>query len=234
MRYFVYPFRILRTVHWTYPLVRYLLKSICGTEQGRFLRSFLGYGSDAEEWNLLTLVHGSSPCGSGEVPIHPVRRSHAGHCGQPSFFLIYILCKGSALTALESANGLISYRASRFLQLYRLRPAASDAVLSQSADPSPPMMNGIFEVCHWTWASFLTNPSRRPLLCLSVFCPRAAGSESLKCSFFTFPLRGICFKMSVCSRSVFYWEVLRKWLRLEFLSPYLRLFSFCDYTIAHA
>ena len=152
MRYFVYPFRILRTVHWTYPLVRYLLKSICGTEQGRFLRSFLGYGSDAEEWNLLTLVHGSSPCGSGEVPIHPVRRSHAGHCGQPSFFLIYILCKGSVLTALESANGLISYRASRFLHLYRLRPAASDAVLSQSADPSPPMMNGIFEVCHGTWS----------------------------------------------------------------------------------
>ena len=26
------PFRILLTVHWTYPLVRYLLKSICGTE----------------------------------------------------------------------------------------------------------------------------------------------------------------------------------------------------------
>lgn len=26
------PFRILLTVHWTYPRVRYLLKSICGTE----------------------------------------------------------------------------------------------------------------------------------------------------------------------------------------------------------
>ena len=77
---------------------------------------------------------------------------------------------------------------------------------------------------------------RRPLQFLpcSSRCPRAAGSESLKCSFFTFPLREICFKMSVCSRSVFYGEVLRKWLRLEFLSPYLRLFSFCDYTIAHA
>ena len=29
-------------------------------------------------------------------------------------------------------------------------------------------------------------------------------------------------------------EPFGKWLRLEFLSPYLRLFSFCDYTIAHA
>ena len=85
-------------------------------------------------------------------------------------------------------------------------------------------------------ASFHPKSCRRPLqfLPFSSRCPRAAGSESLKCSFFTFPLREICFKMSVCSRSVFYWEVLRKWLRLEFLSPYLRLFSFCDYTIAHA
>ena len=85
-------------------------------------------------------------------------------------------------------------------------------------------------------ASFHPKSCRRPLqfLSFSSRCPRAAGSESLKCSFFTFPLREICFKMSVCSRSVFYWEVLRKWLRLEFLSPYLRLFSFCDYTIAHA
>ena len=85
-------------------------------------------------------------------------------------------------------------------------------------------------------ASFHPKSCRRPLqfLPFSSRCPRAAGSESLKCSFFTFPLREICFKMSVCSRSVFYWKVLRKWLRLEFLSPYLRLFSFCDYTIAHA
>ena len=84
-------------------------------------------------------------------------------------------------------------------------------------------------------ASFHPKSCRRPLQFLpcSSRCPRAAGSESLKCSFFTFPLREICFKMSVCSRSVFYWEVLRKWLRLEFLSPYLRLFSFCDYTISH-
>ena len=82
-------------------------------------------------------------------------------------------------------------------------------------------------------ASFHPKSCRRPLqfLSFSSRCPRAAGSESLKCSFFTFPLREICFKMSVCSRSVFYGEVLRKWLRLEFLSPYLRLFSFCDYTI---
>lgn len=94
-----------------------------------------------------------------------------------------------------------------------------------SAGPGPPVMNGIFEVCHWTRASFLAKYCRRPLRFLSgfFFCPRAAGSESLKLSF----------KMSVCSRSVFYGEVLRKWLRLEFLSPYLRLFSFCDYTIQY-
>ena len=109
-------------------------------------------------------------------------------------------------------------------------------VLFVSAGPGPPVVNGIFEVCHWTWASFLTQYCRRPLQFLSFSSrfPRAAGSESLECSYFTFPLREICFKMSVCSRSVFYWEVLRKWLRLEFLSPYLRLFSFCDYTIQYS
>ena len=105
-------------------------------------------------------------------------------------------------------NEVVSNRASRsFCFLYRLWPAALDAVLILSAGPGPPVVNGIFEVCHWTWASFLTNPSRRPLLCLSVFCPRAAGSESLKCFLFHSPTLGnfwkIFFKMSVCSRSVF-------------------------------
>ena len=28
-----------------------------------------------------------------------------------------------------------------------------------SAGPGPPVMNGIFKVCHWTWASFLANPA---------------------------------------------------------------------------
>jgi len=49
------------------------------------------------------------------------------------------------------------------------------------AGPGPPVMNGIFKVCHWTRASFLTKYCRRPLRSLSgfFFCPRAAGSESL-------------------------------------------------------
>lgn len=28
-----------------------------------------------------------------------------------------------------------------------------------SAGPGPPVMNGIFKVCHWIWASFLANPA---------------------------------------------------------------------------
>ena len=100
-------------------------------------------------------------------------------------------------------------------------------------------MNGIFEVCHWTWASFLTKYCRRPLQFLSglFLCPRAAGSESLKCFLFHSPtlgsLRKIFFRMSICSRWDFAEEPFGKWLRLEFLSPYLRLFSFCDYTIQY-
>ena len=39
--------------------------------------------------------------------------------------------------------------------------------------------------------------------------------------------------MSICSRWDFAEEPFGKWLRLEFLSPYLRLFSFCDYTIQY-
>ena len=34
---------------------------------------------------------------------------------------------------------------------------------SFSAGPGPPVMNGIFKICHWTWASFLTKSCR---LCL--------------------------------------------------------------------
>ena len=56
-----------------------------------------------------------------------------------------------------------------------------------SAGPGPPVMNGILEVCHWTWASFLTKSCRRPLHLLSVFCPRASGLESLKCFLFYGP-----------------------------------------------
>ena len=157
----------------------------------------------------------------------------------PTFFHLNLYyTPGSVLTAPELAESDLWTNHLNFSIFYRLRPAAFNVVLFVSAGPGPPVVNGIFEVCHWTWASFLTNPSRRPLLCLSVFCPRAAGSESLKCFLFHSPTLGnfwkIFFKMSVCSRSVFYGEVLRKWLRLEFLSPYLRLFSFCDYTIAHA
>lgn len=93
------------------------------------------------------------------------------------------------------------------------------------AGPGPPVMNGIFKVCHWTRASFLTKYCRRPLRFLSgfFFCPRAAGSESLKLNF----------KMSVCSRSVFDEETSGKWHLLELPVPYLRLFSFCDYTIPY-
>ena len=155
----------------------------------------------------------------------------------PTFFHLNLYyTPGSVLTAPGLAESDLWTNHLNLSIFYRLRPAAFNVVLLVSAGPGPPVMNGIFEVCHWTWASFLTKYCRRPLqfLPFSSRCPRAAGSESLKCSFFTFPLREICFKMSVCSRSVFYWEVLRKWLRLEFLSPYLRLFSFCDYTIAHA
>ena len=54
----------------------------------------------------------------------------------------------------------------------------------------------------------------------SFFTPRLLGS-----------LRKIFFRMSICSRWDFVEEPFGKWLRLEFLSPYLRLFSFCDYTI---
>ena len=28
-----------------------------------------------------------------------------------------------------------------------------------SAGPGPPVMNGIFKICHWIWASFLANPA---------------------------------------------------------------------------
>ena len=58
---------------------------------------------------------------------------------------------------------------------------------SFSAGPGPPVMNGIFKICHWTWASFLTKSCRRPLHLLSVFCPRASGLESLKCFLFYGP-----------------------------------------------
>ena len=155
----------------------------------------------------------------------------------PTFFHLNLYyTPGSVLTAPGLAESDLWTNHLNFSIFYRLRPAAFNVVLFVSAGPGPPVMNGIFKVCHRV-QSLLSSEILPAAFTISFFasrCPRAAGSESLKCSFFTFPLREICFKMSVCSRSVFYWEVLRKWLRLEFLSPYLRLFSFCDYTIAHA
>ena len=67
-------------------------------------------------------------------------------------------------------------------------------------------------------------------------CPRAAGSESLKCFFFTFPFQKIFFKMSVCSRLVFVGKCFKKVASLGVLislSPAV-FFLWLYYSIAMA
>ena len=132
--------------------------------------------------------------------------------------------RGSVMAAPESAKHWSSNRTSRFYKSFTGDDLRLRMRFFLLAGPGPPVVNGIFEVCHWTRASFLTKYCRRPLRSLSgfFFRPRAAGSESLKLNF----------KMSVCSRSVFDEETSGKWHLLELSVPYLRLFSFCDYTIS--
>ena len=132
--------------------------------------------------------------------------------------------RGSVMAAPESAKHWSSNRTSRFYKSFTGDDLRLRMRFFLLAGPGPPVVNGIFEVCHWTRASFLTKYCRRPLRSLSgfFFRPRAAGSESLKLNF----------KMSVCSRSVFDEETSGKWHLLELPVPYLRLFSFCDYTIS--
>ena len=177
-----------------------------------------------------------SPCGSDEIQVLPVRWSGDGHRYRPSFILIYITRQGLSWRPLGLLNLIYEPIIWIFQSFtgYDLRLSMWFSSFQQAQ--ARRWWMGSLKFAIGSRASFHPKSCRRPLqfLSFSSRCPRAAGSESLKCAFFTFPLQEICFKMSVCSRSVFYWEVLRKWLRLEFLSPYLRLFSFCDYTIAHA
>ena len=67
----------------------------------------------------------------------------------PTFFhlnLYYTL--GSVLTAPGLAESDLWTNHLNFSIFYRLRPAAFNVVLFVSAGPGPPVMNGIFKVCH--------------------------------------------------------------------------------------
>ena len=100
-----------------------------------------------------------------------------------------------------------------------------------SADPDLPVMNGILEVCHGSEPPFLR------ILPAAFTCsfPRSGGyspfyPESLP-FLFSLPWKRIL--KDVGSGAFASGRCFGKWRLLELLSPYLRLFSFCDYTIPH-
>ena len=146
-----------------------------------------------------------SPCGSDEIQVLPVRRSGDGHRYRPSFILIYITRQGLSWRPLGLLNLIYKPTIWIFQSFtgYDLRLSMWFSSFQQAQ--ARRWWMGSLKFAIGSRASFHPKSCRRPLQFLpcSSRCPRAAGSESLKCSFFTFPLREICFKMSVCSRSVF-------------------------------
>ena len=146
-----------------------------------------------------------SPCGSDEIQVLPVRWSGDGHRYRPSFILIYITRQGLSWRPLGLLNLIYEPTIWIFQSFtgYDLRLSMWFSSFQQAQ--ARRWWMGSLKFAIGSRASFHPKSCRRPLqfLPFSSRCPRAAGSESLKCSFFTFPLREICFKMSVCSRSVF-------------------------------
>ena len=146
-----------------------------------------------------------SPCGSDEIQVLPVRWSGDGHRYRPSFILIYITRQGLSWRPLGLLNLIYEPTIWIFQSFtgYDLRLSMWFSSFQQAQ--ARRWWMGSLKFAIGSRASFHPKSCRRPLqfLSFSSRCPRAAGSESLKCSFFTFPLREICFKMSVCSRSVF-------------------------------
>ena len=70
---------------------------------------------------------------------------------QPSFILIYIYCQGSAF---DGTLGLLTHfvgnQPSFGINLLQVTTCGFRCGSFASAGPGPPVMNGIFKVCHWT------------------------------------------------------------------------------------
>ena len=95
----------------------------------------------------------------------------------PTFFHLNLYyTPGSVLTAPGLAESDLWTNHLNFSIFYRLRPAAFNVVLFVSAGPGPPVMNGIFKVCH-----------RVQSLLSSEILPAA-----FTISFFSFPLPSCC------------------------------------------
>lgn len=150
-----------------------------------------------------------SPCGSDEIQVLPVRWSGDGHRYRPSFILIYITRQGLSWRPLGLLNLIYEPTIWIFQSFtgYDLRLSMWFSSFQQAQ--ARRWWMGSLKFAIGSRASFHPKSCRRPLqfLPFSSRCPRAAGSESLKCFLFHSPTLGnfwkIFFKMSVCSRSVF-------------------------------
>ena len=153
-----------------------------------------------------------SPCGSDEIQVLPVRRSGDGHRYRPSFILIYITRQGLSWRPLGLLNLICEPTIWIFQSFtgYDLRLSMWFSSFQQAQ--ARRWWMGSLKFAIGSRASFHPKSCQRPLqfLSFSSHCPRAAGSESLKCFFFTFPFQKIFFKMSVCSRSVLVGKCFKK------------------------
>lgn len=79
---------------------------------------------------------------------------------QPSFILIYIYARGLFFDGtLSLLTHFVGNQPSFGIFLLQVTTCGFWCGSFASAGPDPPVMNGIFKVCHWIWASFLANPA---------------------------------------------------------------------------
>lgn len=99
-----------------------------------------------------------SPCGSGEIQVYPVRRSGGFH-HLPAFFHpnLYFMLGSFFDGTLGLLTHFVVNQPSFGITLLQVMTCGFWCGSFASAGPGPPVMNGIFKVCHWTWASFLAN-----------------------------------------------------------------------------
>ena len=101
-----------------------------------------------------------SPYGSGEIQDYPVRRGGGFH-HLPAFFHpnLYSMLGVFFDGTLSLLTHFVVNQPSFGIILLQVTTCGFWCGSFASAGPGPPVMNGIFEVCHWTWASFLANPA---------------------------------------------------------------------------
>ena len=171
-----------------------------------------------------------SPYGSGEIQDYPVRRGGGFH-HLPAFFHpnLYSMLRG---LFFDGTLGLLTHfvvnQSSFGINLLQVTTCGFWCGSFASAGPGPPVMNGIFKVCHWTWASFLANwagglydifpvpllPSCCWIGVLKVF-PSCSGKVEVSEKIFVFLIKS-------CNQKPLFGKILTSYLLLEVPSHFVK------------